>query len=35
MLRNLVMLLIMLIFTEMRLLVLGIKLMLRCLKKDC
>jgi hypothetical protein len=33
MLRNLNLLLIMLIFTEMRLLVLGIQLMLRCLRK--
>jgi hypothetical protein len=33
MLRNLILLLIMLIFTEMRLLVLGIQLMLRCLRK--
>jgi hypothetical protein len=33
MLRNLIMLLIMLIFIEMRLLALGIQLMLRCLRK--
>jgi hypothetical protein len=33
MLRSLILLLIMLIFTEMRLLVLGIQLMLRCLRK--
>jgi hypothetical protein len=33
MLRNLIMLLIMLIFTEMRLLALGIQLMLRCLRE--
>jgi hypothetical protein len=33
MLRNLILLFIMLIFTEMRLLVLGIQIMLRCLRK--
>jgi hypothetical protein len=35
MLQNLTLLLIMLIFTKMRLLVLGIRLMLKCLRKDC